>query len=191
MTIKIYKKPPIRKNEVIRYACAAEKNEAVEALYESVASEAESHIKCAVAYREVDLVHNGEYVIIDGCRIDSRDLAKSTAGASRVLLFAATAGLGVDLLIRQYSRHTPSRSLMISALGSERVETLCDTALAEYESEHGVKLCPRFSAGYGDLSLVWQKFFFEKLNLSKIGMYLNESLLITPSKSVTAFVGIK
>ena len=58
--------------------------------------------------------------------------------------------------------------------------------------EKGVLLKPRFSAGYGDLPLTVQREIFSQLNPDrKIGLTLNESLLMSPSKSVTAFAGIE
>ena len=52
-------------------------------------------------------------------------------------------------------------------------------------------LRPRFSAGYGDLSLSVQKDIFSVLDCArKIGLTLNDSLIMSPSKSVTAVVGI-
>ena len=50
---------------------------------------------------------------------------------------------------------------------------------------------PRFSPGYGDLSLEMQRDIFRVLDCPrKIGLTLNESLLMSPSKSVTAIIGI-
>ena len=55
----------------------------------------------------------------------------------------------------------------------------------------GKFLKPRFSPGYGDLPLEMQRDIFRVLDCSrKIGLTLNESLLMSPSKSVTAIVGI-
>ena len=49
----------------------------------------------------------------------------------------------------------------------------------------------RYSPGYGDLSLESQKQVFALLNPPKyIGVTLNDSLLMSPSKSVTGIIGI-
>ena len=57
--------------------------------------------------------------------------------------------------------------------------------------ENGVSLTMRYSPGFGDLSLENQKKVFALLNPQKyIGVTLNDSLLMSPSKSVTAIVGI-
>ena len=53
-------------------------------------------------------------------------------------------------------------------------------------------LRPRFSPGYGDLPLDFQKEFLKITDASrKLGISLNDSLLMSPSKSVTAIIGIK
>lgn len=52
-------------------------------------------------------------------------------------------------------------------------------------------LRPRFSPGYGDFRLSCQQFFFDALEISKrIGVYLTESFLMVPFKSITAVIGI-
>ena len=58
-------------------------------------------------------------------------------------------------------------------------------------AETGLHPVPRFSPGYGDFPLEAQKDIFRTLDCSrKIGLTLNESLLMSPSKSVTAIVGL-
>jgi cobalamin-dependent methionine synthase I len=83
---------------------------------------------------------------------------------------------------------------MMQALGSERVESLCD-AFEGYLKERlgeGIALRPRFSPGYGDLSLEFQREVFTLLDCPRsLGISLSESLLMTPEKSVTALIGIK
>ena len=51
---------------------------------------------------------------------------------------------------------------------------------------------PRFSPGYGDVPLEIQKDIVMLLDCAKrIGVSLNDSLLMSPSKSVTAFIGLQ
>lgn len=125
----------------------------------------------------------------------SRDLQKALTGCDRVLLFAATVGLLPDRLIAKYSRLSPAKALFVQAIGTERVEALCDAFCKEqkgYYTAEGAVLCPRFSPGYGDLPLSLQKEVFAALDCERqLGLTLNESLLMTPSKSVTALAGIK
>ena len=53
------------------------------------------------------------------------------------------------------------------------------------------KLKPRYSPGYGDLSLSVQKDVLNILNADKIlGIKLGENLLMIPKKSITAIQGV-
>ena len=104
----------------------------------------------------------------------------------------ATVGIALDRLIAKYSRISPAKALLLQALGAERIEALCDTFCDDIQKAHKIALKPRFSAGYGDLPLDTQNSIFGLLNLPKnIGLTLNDSMLMSPSKSVTAFIGIQ
>ncbi|MBQ5601557.1 MAG: Vitamin B12 dependent methionine synthase activation subunit, partial [Clostridia bacterium] len=71
------------------------------------------------------------------------------------------------------------------------IEALCDAFCADIKKEYNTGLEPRFSPGYGDLPLSAQKNIFAVLDPERrIGLTLNSSLLMSPSKSVTAFVGL-
>lgn len=127
-------------------------------------------------------------------QIVSRNLAKNLSGCDKAIIFAATIGIGIDRLISKYSRLSPAKALCLQAIGAERVEALCNDFCEKMESEFqgkGEKLRPRFSPGYGDLPLETQKMIFSLLDCPKrIGVTLGDTLLMSPSKSVTAFIGI-
>ena len=107
------------------------------------------------------------------------------------MIFATTVGIGLDRLIMKYSRLSPSRAVCLQAIGAERIEALCDAFCDELKSDFAVT-SPRFSPGYGDFSINFQTEIFKALDCPrKIGLSLNSALLMSPSKSVTAIVGIK
>ena len=111
------------------------------------------------------------------------------------VLFVATVGGAPDRLMAKYSHVSPAASLAVSAVGSERVEALCDLFCAELAAENATRgrvTVQRFSPGYGDLPLSVQRDIFSVLAPHKhIGVMLGDSLLMSPSKSVSAIVGIK
>ena len=120
----------------------------------------------------------------------SENLEKNLKGCKEVVVFGATIGTGMDFLIGKYGKISPVKGLMFQAIGSERIESLCDE-LCKYLSEENGGLRPRFSPGYGDFTLDNQKNIFKLLDCSrKIGLTLNDSLLMSPTKSVTAVAGI-
>lgn len=124
----------------------------------------------------------------------SRDLQKNLKGCCRIILFGATVGLELDRLIARYGRLSPSKALCFQAIGAERIESLCNAFNDEIDEifrEQGMYTRPRFSPGYGDLPINMQKDIFAALDCPrKIGLSLNVSLLMSPSKSVTAIIGI-
>ena len=182
-------------SEILRYAGGSSADEATAALIDTCASELLPTLSYKVCYGELPVSISGNAVTLCGCETHSESLAKYLHGCDRVLVFGATVGLSPDVYIKKYSRVSPSRALIHSAIGSERAESLCDVfceKMREEYEEKGLRLSPRFSAGYGDLSLDLQKPIFDTLGLTRqLGVALSDSMLMTPTKSVTAIVAIR
>jgi len=191
VTTKTYTEPPICKKEILRYAGCKESDASVENLLTECLEEVLPRISYKVCYIELPLKIT-ENICDFGCmKVESKDLVKNLQGCEMVILFSATIGVEIDRLIGKYGRISPSKAVMLQAIGAERIEALCDVLCEELERTFKKKLRPRFSPGYGDVPLETQREIFNILNCSKqIGLSLNDSLLMSPSKSVTAFVGI-
>ena len=186
--------PPINEREVLRYMGARDATDEVSSLLAECIEESKSAITPRACFRAFDLRRDGTVLDLSFAKTDSTSLSKALCGCDRVILFAATVGLGIDRLINRYSRLSPARAVCFGAIGAERIEALCDVLcqqLAKEYGEQGRELRPRFSPGYGDLPLSLQRDIFDALGCPKrIGLSLNESLLMTPTKSVTAIVGV-
>ena len=161
-------------------------------------SRAENELLCEitprVCYTECGVTVDGDLVTLGEIKWHSAGHARRLAGAKKAVIFVATVGVAVDRLIGRYSRLSPSMALAVSALGSERVEALCDEFCATLSSEmgEGVSLYQRFSPGYGDLPLDVQRDIFALLSPERaIGVTLGEGLLMSPTKSVSAIIGIR
>ena len=186
--IKNYKDIPISRRRILRYAGAGDA--IVTELLESCMAEAEGVLSYKVCYTELGVKIYGEVADFGVFSVNSKDLARALSGCDSVILFAATVSAGLDRLITKYSQLSPSRALMMQAIGTECIEALCDVFCDDIAE--GRALRPRFSPGYGDLSLDVQKDVFLFLDPPKnIGLSLTQGLLMTPTKSVTAFAGIK
>jgi hypothetical protein len=148
-----------------------------------------------VCYCYCDLKQCGTVSNFGAFSTASRDLARSLCGCERALILAATVGLELDRLLARTAATSPARALCLQAIGAERIEALCDTFCkhASLElSRDGRRLRPRFSPGYGDLSLDTQRALFTLLDPARhIGLTLTEQLLMSPTKSVTAIAGIE
>lgn len=123
----------------------------------------------------------------------SRNLERNLQDCEKILLFAATLGSGVDVLLQRYTRLQMSKAVVMQAAAAAMLETYCDEQnerLKQEYLEQGWYLRPRFSPGYGDFPLENQKPLAAALELNKrIGITLTDSLLMAPSKSVTAVIG--
>ena len=125
--------------------------------------------------------------------LHSRDLGRNLAGCKRVALLAATIGPQVDALIRRHSSLDPVYASILQATGAMFIEELVDLVNDEIKkiaAAEGLKTKPRYSPGFGDVTLEVQKDFFRLLPCTRIGLTLMDTLIMAPEKSVTAFVGL-
>lgn len=120
-------------------------------------------------------------------------LARTLRGCRHAFLFCATLGAGVDALLRRYSQTSGADALMAQAVATAAVEAWCDECQAKLLAEPAVageSLRPRFSPGYGDLPLETQRPLLQVLDSARrAGIVLTETLLMVPSKSVSAVIG--
>lgn len=126
-----------------------------------------------------------------GCfKVESVSLHKHLQGCHSAILMAATLGAGVDRLLTKYGKLAPSRAVVLDALASSAIEYWCDLVEKDLTRQTD-KHCERFSPGYGDFALEYQKNLTECLDTGKhLGLSLSQSLLMTPTKSVTAIIGL-
>ena len=182
--------PEPDRREILRYA-RAKGDGSLDNAIDSVISEAEGTLSYRLCYIRVGVTVSDGRVTLGKLTLTSRDLCKNLEGCTEAVIFAATVGAGIDRLIMKYGSISPSRALLFQAYGSERIESLCDCFCAFLTEKTGKTLRPRFSCGYGDLPLTVQKDIFALLDCTKIGLTLNDSLSMSPTKSVTAIVGVK
>lgn len=127
-------------------------------------------------------------------KTNSKNLIKNLSGCGGIILFVATVGIEIDRLIKKYEKTSLMRAAAVGASGSAAVEAWCDILCRKFserarKAERSTR--PRFSPGYGDLPLAMQKEIFRALSPEKrIGVTLSESLMMMPSKSVSAIVGV-
>ncbi len=188
---KTYTQPPFCEKEILRYAGCRTADDEVLMLMQACLKEVQGKLTYKVCYREFPITVDSDICDFEVFRFASKNLAVNLHNCKKVILFAATVGVEIDRLIARYGRISPAKALMFQAIGAERIEALCDAFCGELSVETGMGLRPRFSPGYGDLPLAAQKDIFAVLDCDKrIGLSLNDSLLMSPSKSVTAFVGL-
>ena len=122
--------------------------------------------------------------------IESQALIKNLDRADTVYVFAVTLGLAVDRLIKKKAALSAADGFVYNAVASALAEAACD--LAESEIIGDATCRPRFSPGYADFSLSHQRELLSMLDAEhRIGIALTDSLLMIPTKSITAVIGVK
>ena len=185
---------PFDEREILRYAMLPSFAQAPEELpLKECLETAKGAAKCRAVWCRYPLVRDGEELDLGFARTDSRDLRDHLAGCEEILLFACTAGAEMDRRIGRAKIGSPAKGLLMHAIGAQQVEGGCDRLcrrLAEQFPDR--QLTDRFSPGYGDLPLEMQRDVMSALDCGRtVGITLSDSLLMTPSKSVTAIIGMK
>ncbi|MBR5773683.1 MAG: Vitamin B12 dependent methionine synthase activation subunit [Clostridia bacterium] len=193
--VRSYAPVDFDRNEIFRYAGVKQADSSMTELLEQCLDECRDCFSYNVCYTELPVETDGELTQFGGVATRSKALRTALDGCEGVVVFAATVGIGIDRLIKKYSLTSASRAVMMQAIGAERIESLCDAFCADMGAElskRGLELRPRFSAGYGDFPLECQRDIFALLDDGRrIGVCLNESLLMSPTKSVTAVIGVR
>lgn len=187
----------IRLSEILRYLGyrREQPDEAVLSLITECLRESGKVITPRSVYRRFPLIVRGEDDLdAGGVRLQSRSLAKNLCGCEEVLFFAATLGSGADRLMDRYGKLAVSKAAVLQAVLAATIEAYCDLCQEQLQEElaaEGKYLRPRFSPGYGDLSLTIQERFLQVLEASKrIGICLSDGGIMLPEKSVTAVMGV-
>lgn len=124
--------------------------------------------------------------------LKGKAIAKHLKNCTKVVFMCATLGNNVDTLIRKQQIKGMAEAAITDSLASAVIEQVCDKAeemiLKDFkEYEHTW----RFGLGYDDFPLEGQKQFLDILDAPKrIGVCVNSSMMLTPTKSVTCVIGL-
>lgn len=159
------------------------------------------------SFRELDQVSDARFIYrifeiskadkngltIGNLKIESKNLARNLKNCQEAVLFGATLGTRVDMLMKKYAVTDMSKAVVLQACAAAELEEYCDEMQKQIAIRlgEGLYLRPRFSPGYGDFSILHQKDVLQMLEAQKkIGLTLTEGYMLTPTKSVTAVIGI-
>lgn len=154
----------------------------------------ESAAAFADTQRAFPLALAGNAVELAGLCIQSESLAAHLEGCKEALLYAATLGAEVDRLMRRASSTHVGDAVVLQACAAALLEQLVDESLWAAAAPYAARqlfLRPRYSPGYGDFSLEHQRGILAVLDAGRrIGLGCTQHSMLTPTKSVTAIIGI-
>lgn len=128
----------------------------------------------------------------DSSALGGNDIKKVVAESEKVLLIAATLGIYVEKLLRKTQITDMAKAVVVDSMASVAIEQFMDKIEDELKERYkGLYFTNRFSPGYGDYPLEKQREVVKILNTEKkLGLSLSDSLLLNPTKSVTAVIGL-
>ena len=147
---------------------------------------------------EVERIDEGENPCVHlkgtALKLPGHDIAEHLAGAQAAAVFAVTLGMSNERELRRLSLTDHLEQILFDAASVALVERAADAAEAEavkWAAGQGLFCTWRYSPGYGDLPLEIQGAFLDLLDAPKrIGVCVSTSLLLVPTKSVTAIIGL-
>ena len=134
------------------------------------------------------VVSGGQTLAVSGT------LAAHLRGCRSVYLVCGTIGTEFDAFMRRVSAVSGADALIVQAIGTAAIEKLMDFVVDEIAAGlcDGESSTSRYSPGYGDFPLAAQRTILDLLDAPRrAGVSLTDSLLMVPSKSVSAVVGVK
>ena len=179
------------RKEALRYLGAKQNDERAGVLVDLVYLKLRNEVQARCVLQKHRITVDSEGVTLDcGVRFTSRDLAAHLKGCEEALLLGATLGSRVDMAIRRLALGSVAEGAAAQAVAAALIESYCDSVQAQADTG-GLAQRPRFSPGYGDWNLEEQKLLFPVLDCAKrIGLTLTDGLMMAPSKSVTAIIGL-
>ena len=182
-------------DEILRYLrVRGESPEELRSRVETTARELQESLPPKFIYRAFPLEHADSGVVLQGSGVTlTGGLAKKMLqGCDMAVLLCCTLGMAFEQRLRAMERRDMGRAVILDACGSAWVESGCDAAEREIAERFAPRyLTDRFSPGYGDLPLSLQPAVLDALDARRrLGIHLSDSFLMTPSKSVTAVIGV-
>lgn len=187
----------IDKNEILRYS--GHRGNDIPSNLDRLAKQFGDKIKQNISPRHVvarySLQHMDDGVMLgNGVKLLGQDIKKHLTGCEECYIICATVGIQADNFIRASLATGSVYGLMADAAATAAVESYCDsveTTLRLQLVDEKRYLTWRYSPGYGDFPFTQQPEILAMLQADKlVGVTCNDSCIMTPSKSVTAVMGI-
>lgn len=203
--VQSYRIEHLDKNEVLRYMGYAgqQLDEQLEHRIEQGIEHALEHSRPRGVVRIFELAGTSTtadgtpQVLLEGSSLvlEGHSITEHLAGAQAVGVFAVTLSMDNERELKRLSLAGSSVDhLAFDAASSALVERAADAAEASVVTQarqRNLYTNYRFSPGYGDLPMQTQPPLLAALDATRLlGITLAPSLLMTPTKSVTALVGL-
>lgn len=192
----MFKIDKIDKSEALRYM-GVKGSKGLELLAEmsEVEKELLTYYSPMYCYKKYSIFPCDNGIKLDGASIKlyGKDIKNHLRCCNELIVLACTISFKVDKYIKLLQLTDMKKALMADSLASALIEQVCDLAELEIKKLYpDSSMTTRYSPGYGDFDISMQKILSNLLNTQKnIGLFVNESYMMIPSKSVIAVIGLK
>lgn len=168
----------------------------IDSVLDAYFKEAQTAFKVAGKAQEFSLIHSDNGVEIAGAFVESASLSKLLRFSKRIyIMCAAMPSRDVGKINETMQNGKALKAVVLDAYASEYVDGALDVIMSrknELLRRAGEKLTKhRFSAGYADLDIKYQKLFFDMIDMGTLFVTINENYLLSPEKSVIAVAGVE
>ena len=147
---------------------------------------------CYCTFQIKDISENK--VILDKSEtlINSKKIAGILKDCEYCSLFVSTIGPQLEGRVAEMEKDNPSGAFYLEHVGNWMAEYMAEAInqrISQAITKAGFIPKKRYSAGYGDWPLESQKEILELTGARRIGVFISESYLMIPRKSVSALIG--
>lgn len=176
----------IDRGEAVRYLgnSGVEMNSTMEGILDICEEKILATAKPKYLYKTVALENSGLLV--------GNSISNHLENCQNAVILCATLGADIDKLIRTAQITDMAQAVVIDSMSSVAVEQICNKVEELIIAENPTLFTTwRFSPGYGDYPIELQSDFLRILDAPrKIGLCTNNNSILTPTKSVTAIIGL-
>ena len=179
-------------SEALRYIGAGAADDALRVQAEEVAGTIREIPRYTYRVFSLERTDEGFFLPEADITLTGNTARTMLATSTKAAVLICTLGVGFDSALRAMQARDMAKAVLLNGCGSALVEQGCDAAEAELKARFpDFYLTDRFSPGYGDLPLTLQPSICAALNAQRrLGVTVTPSLLLNPSKTVTAFIGL-
>jgi hypothetical protein len=187
------KKTVMRRMGSLKANFSAELEKEIDALLKS--AQTTFTVKGKATAVQMRISDEGSLYIADTL-IESKQLTKLLSHSTKAYLMCASIPRReVEKINTAINAGEGLKAIVYDAYASEFVDGALDVIIAQKNAalkrtgQHLTK--HRFSAGYGDLDIKYQKVFFDLLDMKTLDVELSDTYLLSPEKSVVAVAGVE
>lgn len=186
----------INRNEVLKYLGykGIKADDTTQKLIDECEQEVIKTASPRYVYRVVDVKQETDGVMLKGTslKLEGESIKEHLKGCDKAALIAVTLSESIDRMLRIMQHKDLAKAVVSDSLSSAAIEQVCDKLEMLIKEEFPqYNQTFRFGIGYGDLPLYQQTDFLKVLEAPKqIGLNTGKTYMMTPTKSVTAVIGL-